>query len=289
MSVPLPPSPRDFEIHQLHLVHHMSTWRLAEKYEVSQTRIRQIVKAVSAWLTVTLPVKNEVEQERETRLAQHIAADQLQHQIELLQNYFDGSGDPKYLRQQTRAILSLARLGIIPGSIDALAADAQHQPEASARDPIPERSVAATDSPSTSAPKSAICNLKSEIPPPPPLGDFSPSTTSAPIERPTPASDGITTSLHAATSRQIELPDEDALEGLDVFEKRLLTLIDETAPNNRERLEDLNYSLANVRRQKAIIELRLAPNYLGATVTTNPPTNYPQPRTPSPEPLLAPR
>ena len=270
----LPPTPRDFEIHRLHLVHHMSSRRLADKYEVSQTRIRQIVKAVSQWLVTTMPVQTEAEIEQETRLAQHLAADQLKHQIELLQSYFDGSGDPKYLRQQTRVILALARLGVIPGSIEAHAADAEHQPEASAREDLVTRVP----------PGHALPRGSSLAEPPtsptstnPPLGDFSPSANSNPSETPAPESDPATTPLHETPSPQIFFPDEDQLEGLCYFEKRLLTLLDNTAPNNKERLESLQETLAEVRRQKATVELRLSPKKPGVALTGNTPTFNSQP------------
>jgi hypothetical protein len=302
MSVTLPPSPRDFEIHRLRLVHHMSTWRLAEKYEVSQTRIRQIVKRVTEWLAETLPVKTEAELEKETRLAQHIAADQFQHQLELLQNYFDGSGgDPKYSRQQTRVILALARLGTIPGSIEALAADTEessrhtpcaitpHKPEASARDSIRERTDAATNAPPN--PQSEICNPKSEIPSPPPLGDFSPSTGSNATEALAPENDLATTPLYDGPSPKISFPYEDALAGLCVMEKRLLTLIDNTTHDDQEHRKGLEQTLANIRHQKATLELRLSPNHPGAATTTHhSPTHHspsfnPQPQAQAPAQL----
>src|SRR3954466_7464279 len=98
----LPPAARDFEIHRLHLVELLSTRRLAEKFQISQTRVRQIIARVADWLTEMLPTKSEQDIEKEKRYARHLAAAQLEHQIRQLQNYWDGSGDPKYLRQQTR-------------------------------------------------------------------------------------------------------------------------------------------------------------------------------------------
>ena len=43
--------------------------RLAEKYEISQTRVRQIIAHVSDWLTDMLPVKSEQDIEKEKRYA----------------------------------------------------------------------------------------------------------------------------------------------------------------------------------------------------------------------------
>src|SRR5439155_20575031 len=118
-SMPLtmfPPTPRDFDIHRLSLVMHFSTRRIAEIHRLSQTRVRQIIHRVSQWLAATLTVKTEVEREQEVRLAQHLAAEQMRNQIEDLQKYWQGSGDPKYLPQQTRVIAALPRLGGAPGA-----------------------------------------------------------------------------------------------------------------------------------------------------------------------------
>ena len=108
MSTPLPPTPRDFDIHKMHLVQFASTRTIAQKHGISQTRVRQVVQRVSHWLAAALPVKTEVEQEQETRLAQHLAADQLRNQLEDLRILWDATHDPKYFRQQTRVITALA-------------------------------------------------------------------------------------------------------------------------------------------------------------------------------------
>src|SRR6185369_3233944 len=119
--IPSPPSSRDFEIHRLALVEFLSTRRIAEKFRISQTRVRQITARVAEWLTEMLPIKAEQDIEKEKRYAIHLAAAQLQHQIETLQTHWEGSGDPKYQRQQTRAILALARLGAHSHTLDSLA------------------------------------------------------------------------------------------------------------------------------------------------------------------------
>ena len=123
--LPLPPSTRDFEIHRLSLVEFLSTRCIAEKFEISQTRVRQVVDRVAEWLTEMLPNPTEASQEKQKRYAIHLAAAQLQNQIELLRSIWTGTADPKYLRQQTRAILALARLGVPAGKLDALAAAAE--------------------------------------------------------------------------------------------------------------------------------------------------------------------
>ncbi|HEY2413374.1 MAG TPA: hypothetical protein VGI40_14075 [Pirellulaceae bacterium] len=171
----LPPSPRDFEIHRLALVEFFSTRRLAEKFEISQTRVRQIIAHVSDWLTEMLPVKSEQDIEKEKRFAIHLAAAQLRHQIQQLQNYFDGSGDPKYLRQQTRAIQALARLGAHSHTLDSLAANsgAGFQPaENEFSDDSPEtltRRVSEDESvPNPTAPGASAASSATSLSPPRP-------------------------------------------------------------------------------------------------------------------------
>jgi hypothetical protein len=116
-SLLLPPTPRDFEIHRAILIERASTRVIAERHRLSQTRVRQLTKRVCNWLAQNLPVPTEAEQAQEVRLAQHLAADQLNHQIEQLQIFWDQTYDPKYLRHQTRVMTALARLGIVPGAI----------------------------------------------------------------------------------------------------------------------------------------------------------------------------
>jgi hypothetical protein len=119
----LPPTTRDFEIHRHNLVEHLSTYALAERYKISQTRVRQVVYRVGQWLASILPARSDVEKAEEARLAQCLAADQLQSQAEKLQVFWEQTHDVKYLRQQSRVIMALARLGVVPGAIDAAAAD----------------------------------------------------------------------------------------------------------------------------------------------------------------------
>ena len=41
----LPPTDRDFEIYEAVHIRHQSTWLLADRHRISQTRVRQIVRA----------------------------------------------------------------------------------------------------------------------------------------------------------------------------------------------------------------------------------------------------
>ena len=164
----LPPTPRDLEIHRLNAVEFLSTYRVAEIHKLSQTRVRQVIARVNDWLAEVLPVPSEADIEKQKRLALHLAAAQLRHQIETLATYWSATGDPKYLRQQTRAILALARLGTPATTLDALAAQLE---ESNRHTPCAAEPAAATsDAPSE------FCILNSEVPSPPPRGDCSPST-----------------------------------------------------------------------------------------------------------------
>ncbi len=268
----LPPTPRDFNIHRLSLILNFSTWRIAEKHHISQTRVRQIIQRVSQWLAATVPVKTDLEQEQEVRLAQHLAAEQMRHQIETLQNYWEGSGDPKYLRHQTRVIAALARLGVVPGAIEAIAADAtlgpydptQPQPPWSEDDPWPNSS-----SSSSSTPHSALHNPHSSSPPP---GDFSAPANSAPAAEPPTADANPATPSSPTTSALPSNLVQDTIDGLNHMETNLLTRIANTPPADEEKLDRLRQSLAEIRackakyESKANYQVRVAPSIVGAAV-----------------------
>jgi hypothetical protein len=125
MSVPFqpPPSERDFEIFFAVAFQSVSTRRTAELHHISQTRVRQIVTLVGDWVADNLPDWGEADLKKQVRLAQHVAANRLEHQYEQAMNYWNAEGDPKYLRQATRIALAQARLGITAGRIHALAAN----------------------------------------------------------------------------------------------------------------------------------------------------------------------
>src|SRR4051794_40377376 len=100
----LPPTERDSEIHRQILVEYHSTRTIAGRHNISQIRVRQVIDRVSQWLAATIPVKTELDRDAETRLAQHLAAEQLRHRCLELRAWWDGTNDPKYLRHQTRVI-----------------------------------------------------------------------------------------------------------------------------------------------------------------------------------------
>ena len=136
MSVPfkLPPSERDFEIFFAVAFQSVSTRRVAELHHLSQTRVRQLVTLVGDWVADNLPDWGEADLKKQVRLAQHVAANRLEHQHEEAMLHWEAESDPKYLRQATRIALAQARLGVVAGRIHALAADVTTGPSALADD-----------------------------------------------------------------------------------------------------------------------------------------------------------
>jgi len=106
----------------------LSTRLVAEDHGISQTRVRQIVGRVLDWIAATLPDKPEADEKQELRLAQHIAADRIQQLYSELMLLWRQRHEPKFMGQLMRITLAAGRLGVIPGTIDALAADAIEGP-----------------------------------------------------------------------------------------------------------------------------------------------------------------
>src|SRR5438132_1502580 len=123
-TVKLPPTERDFEIYDAIHIACSSTRAEAEKHEISQTRVRQIVRRVVEWLGEVLPPQTKVAKEQETRLARQIAADRFQRQLEQMTTLWDATQEAKYASIRIRLITAQARLGVVGGLIDGLAADA---------------------------------------------------------------------------------------------------------------------------------------------------------------------
>jgi hypothetical protein len=121
---PLPPSERDFEVFRDVHTCGLSTRSVAERHEISQTRVRQIVRRVAQWLAEVLPPQAEIAKENEVRLARHIAADRFQHYQETMSDYWQQTKAPKFMGLIIRLITAQARLGVVSGLIDGLAADA---------------------------------------------------------------------------------------------------------------------------------------------------------------------
>src|SRR5215203_3504169 len=104
----LPPSERDFEVFFKVAFYSVSTREAAEFHNISQTRVRQLVILVGDWVAENLPELSEADLQKQVRLAQHIAANRLEHQHEVAMNHWNATGDPKYLRQATRINLAQA-------------------------------------------------------------------------------------------------------------------------------------------------------------------------------------
>src|SRR6266576_1976414 len=92
----LPPTDRDFEIYEAVHLTGCSTYMLADRYNISQTRVRQIIRRVVEWLGEVLPPQTKVAKEQETRLARQIAAGRFQHQFEEATRFFDMTQEMKY-------------------------------------------------------------------------------------------------------------------------------------------------------------------------------------------------
>jgi len=120
----LPPSARDFEIYEAVQIAGCSTYSQAKKHQISQTRVRQIVRRVVEWLGEVLPPQAKVAREQETHLARQIAADRFQHQYQQMTTFWDMTRESKYAGIRLRITTAQARLGAVGGLLDGLAADA---------------------------------------------------------------------------------------------------------------------------------------------------------------------
>ena len=123
-SLKLPPTDRDFEIYDAIHIAGLSTRCQADLHHISQTRVRQIVRRVVEWLGEVLPPQTKVAKEQETHLARQIAADRFQRQLEQATTFWDMTQDVKYAGIRIRLTTAQARLGVVGGLIDGLAADA---------------------------------------------------------------------------------------------------------------------------------------------------------------------
>src|SRR5947199_2970958 len=143
----LPPTDRDFEIYEAVHIRHQSTWILADRHRISQTRVRQIIRRVVEWLGEVLPPQTKVAKEQELRLAREIAADRFQHQLEEITDLWQETRESKSAGIRIRLTTAQARLGVVGGVAAGLAADAIDGLPVPAYEPPPEpvgRAVPAT-------------------------------------------------------------------------------------------------------------------------------------------------
>jgi hypothetical protein len=124
MSLLHPPSDRDLEVYESVCIARYSLRAAAEKHRLSITRIRQLVKRVTNWLTETLPPETDLDRQQQLQLARHLAADQIHYAQTELMDLWRQSQNTSLLIKSTRLSVALARLGVIPGVTGGLAADA---------------------------------------------------------------------------------------------------------------------------------------------------------------------
>ena len=100
----------------------------ASDFSLSQTRIRQIVQRVSQWMAETLPPTTEATDASYLRLAQHIAADRLQFLYGEAMHGWRATHQAKYAGVILRITAALGKMPAMPGTLDALLADALEGP-----------------------------------------------------------------------------------------------------------------------------------------------------------------
>src|SRR5439155_148832 len=71
-----------------------------------------------------LPPQTEIARENEVRVARHIAADRYHRHLEFLYEIWMETQETKFMGAIIRLITAQARLGLVSGKIDGLAADA---------------------------------------------------------------------------------------------------------------------------------------------------------------------
>jgi hypothetical protein len=120
----LPPSSRDIEIYESVHIQNCSTWHIADRHHISQTRVRQIIRRVIEWLSDVLPPQATLAKEQELRLAREIAADRFHHQLEEIVHLWEQSRESKYAGIRIRLTTAQARLGVVGGIAAGLLADA---------------------------------------------------------------------------------------------------------------------------------------------------------------------
>src|SRR5204863_5401540 len=116
----LPPSDRDFQIYDAIHIDGSSTRHQAKQHEISQTRVRQVVRHVVEWLGQVLPPQTKIAKEQETHLARQIAADRFQRQFEQVNSLWNATQESKYASIRIRLTTAQARLGAVGGLIDGL-------------------------------------------------------------------------------------------------------------------------------------------------------------------------
>ena len=165
-----PPSARDIEVFRHVQLLGNSTWSTAERFQISQTRVRQIISRVRQWLAENLPEQTDEQREGELRLAQHLAAERMQTLYCQTMTDWNQTHDSKSLRHTLRVTAAMARMGIVAGKLDELMAVEDGEGKAESGEPKAEVEAERR-------------KVEAEVALSPPVRDFSPATVSAEAER----------------------------------------------------------------------------------------------------------
>jgi hypothetical protein len=135
----LPPSGRDFFVYERVVLELASTRQAAAEADISQTRVRQIVRRVIEWLGETLPEETELSQAKQLRVGRQIAADRLEAHYREAARKWRSTEQPKFAGLAIRIIAAQVRLPVVAGKYEALMADVLEGP-------LPEEQEPATKS-----------------------------------------------------------------------------------------------------------------------------------------------
>jgi len=135
----LPPSGRDFFVYERVVLELASTRQAAAEADISQTRVRQIVRRVIEWLGETLPEETELSQAKQLRVGRQIAADRLEAHYREAARKWRSTEQPKFAGLAIRILAAQVRLPVVAGKYEALMADVLEGP-------LPEEQEPATKS-----------------------------------------------------------------------------------------------------------------------------------------------
>jgi len=159
----LPPSGRDFFVYERVVVDLQSTRQTAEEAQISQTRVRQIVRRVIEWLGETLPEDTQLSEAAQFRAGRQIAADRLEAHYREAARKWRTTEQPKFAGLAIRIIAAQVRLPVVAGKYEALMADVLEGP-------LPEEDAPlARSNPATTPPVVDCSAAPTEMP-------FSPNT-----------------------------------------------------------------------------------------------------------------
>jgi hypothetical protein len=138
----LPPSGRDFFVYERIVVDLVSTRQVAEEADISQTRVRQIVRRVIEWLGETLPEETELSQAKQLRVGRQIAADRLEAHYREAARKWRSTEQPKFAGLAIRILAAQVRLPVVAGKYEALMADVLEGPLPEEQEPLTKSKTA---------------------------------------------------------------------------------------------------------------------------------------------------